>query len=1106
MVLLQQKCLHRRHRPPPSSVGTVRIGGRPLQPTLQRPALILLLGIFMGPYQHPLLNNAVFSSYIHAWKIGNLFRRHRSNDSSNENSGYRNIDSQSDIPNEKDVESINDDFVSMSPVSTETASSDASCSFPSRSHDDAEATFSYSSFDSSILSVLRQSFQIPLSLYENAQLFYDASKTQILTLLRYHPPIGIVSIFVIVRFLLRSKRYLFLNQDLENNENVEDRLFRQKLQQRDKRFYTDSRNQRSYSFNQDDVAYQTFGGIERIRTQLCLASLLHSSRSPLLAPAASSEEHQLEKRKWQTLLIKALMGSSVAMSGSSWMHDVYHIIGPLAQLEEEQQLIRTPLSPSIHFHTMKRKESVSMDANADDSVFAISMMTAKIRLHDSLLRFCRDRVLSTTYRLARTVEHWERRMRRRTNYRGGASTFTKNNTMRRWLLQKIFRIEPSIENDRLCLSLAKAAYTMEVSRLGEIAALLMDRPIEMDSSNLIYALKATEKRQQQQKWEEMNAEIPTATSTLPTLGVDSIEPKIESQPWHRKRRQMFTTKLRTILPSSLRQISKYSFRWKADSKGFLSIRKFDNNSDGYIDGESANDVLLYGLQGNSYLKHSDNKPSSAVYNDVWMSEANDWINKVKTLICKVIRESLLASTSQSLPNDCTEQDFDLLQQQWIGNDKGDLSINLSDKIGSSAPTHGRLIRNREQQYRSIVNYIDSLTTWRRIGEGEKIRLREVFGMNDWMTKIDLLGIPSSIAIMYIAYLFHTRIVVPYWSTIRQSAIEISRKAIEILEQRVWVPLKGIYDDIMNRSPSMMSALGLDIEETSLDRMLQDLNFGDGTPATRQEAIRKATEQYEHDLSHGLFANFARGRLIRLLLIQVQQLKVGMLSALETIDVLIVGNRIHFKVLAAIPAILIASYGTRFLFRGLYNIRAKDIRPISAVHNEMTQYLNKMEKILLLSNPIGTINFGSGKSDERTEMGDELKREFYGGKVHTRTRVPSSSSTLATTVPEVPATKEEKSERHAVKNFSPTELGEMILNTHRYLILLDFSSPQPFPASQCDDIHISLQQFYNSIGTKNDHDLGSSTIGSSMIQQMDPSRQLLWLNKIQLKHQELMKFL
>lgn len=1099
-----------RQRPPtytlhPFSIATMR-NERCRRTNISFLLCLLLLAITTGPYYtlHSPRNVAIIL-YVDGWKIGNLFQRHRGNNNDSDD-GYK-----SDhifLPNDD-----NDNFVtapSISPTAIpETSNLDDSS--PGNPHATASSHLDTATPAASLLSILRQSFQIPIALIQKLQEYYDVGKEQIWTIVCYHPPVGMVSIFLLLRFLVRTKRYLFVNHGENSNDNIEDRLFLQKLQQRDKRYYND-RNQRAYLFNQDDVAYHTYGGIERIRTRLCLASLLHSSNtangsSPPIATGSSSmynttssddsakneQNEQWERHKLQKLLIQSLSVSSLPNSGSSWIQYIYDMILPLAQVEQQYDKRSTPLRPNpINTAPMGGD-------NVDDSILAISLMTGKVRLHDSLLRLCRDRVLQTTYRLARTVEHWERRMRyntrRGTSMIGGSSSSSTRSTVSNWLLYKIFRIQHSMENDRLCLSLAKAAYTMEVSRLGEITALLMERPHEMESSHLIYALKATEqRRQQQRKSETMTVSVPQTTTptTSPTVGSGDNPIDTNAEPLNEQRGNMFR-KFRTIIPSTLRHFSKYSFRWKADGKGFLSIRRFDNNSDGYIDGESANNVLLQDQKPSASVKQSSNEASSALYSDIWMSQANDWIHQVKSLICQVIRESLQATTSKSLPNDCSEEDFDILQNQWFRNDKNDLTINLNTSADES--THG-MIRNREQQYRTIVNYIDSSTTWRRIGEGEKIRLRDVFGMNDWMTRLDLLGIPSSIVIIYLAHTLHTRIVVPYWSTIRQSTIEISRKAFEILEQRVWVPLKGIYDDIMNRSPSMMSALGLDIEETSLDRMLQDLNFGDGTPATRQEAIKKATEQYEHDLSHGLFANFARGRLIRLLLIQVQQLKVGMLSALETIDVLIVGNRIHFKVLAAIPAILIASYGTRYFFRGLYNIRAKDIRPISAVHNEMTQYLNKMEKILLLSNPMGNLNQRRKEAVERNKITDGGQRGGTLNTVRARTKVPLSSATPST-VPDSYT----KQEQRAVTNFSPLELGEMILNTHRYLILLDFSSPQPFPTNQCDEIHASLQQYYNNIVTNDD-----DHVGSSMIQQMDPTRQVQWLHTIQQKHQELMKFL
>jgi nuclear-control-of-ATPase protein 2 len=55
----------------------------------------------------------------------------------------------------------------------------------------------------------------------------------------------------------------------------------------------------------------------------------------------------------------------------------------------------------------------------------------------------------------------------------------------------------------------------------------------------------------------------------------------------------------------------------------------------------------------------------------------------------------------------------------------------------------------------------------------------------------------------------------------------------------------------------------------------------------------------------------------------------MLSALDTIDdVLMKGNGIHFQILAAIPAILMATtYSTNSFFRALSSIRAKDLRPM-----------------------------------------------------------------------------------------------------------------------------------------------------------------------------------
>jgi len=180
-------------------------------------------------------------------------------------------------------------------------------------------------------------------------------------------------------------------------------------------------------------------------------------------------------------------------------------------------------------------------------------------------------------------------------------------------------------------------------------------------------------------------------------------------------------------------------------------------------------------------------------------------------------------------------------------------------------------------------------------------------------------------------------------------------------------------------------------------MLKDLGVGDGTAASRKEALKGAATLYEDHLKSGVIGSLVRGSLIRLLLVQIQQLKAGLLKAMGSIDILVDANRMNVQLMAAIPAFLIVTFGTRLFFRFLVSFRTKDMRPTTAVHEEMTEYLNKMERCLLLAGE------------------DETETSFDKPKV----------------------------------------LGEYVLHIHSYLVLLDYCSP-PFPGFSCDNIQRSLQ--------------------------------------------------
>jgi nuclear-control-of-ATPase protein 2 len=172
------------------------------------------------------------------------------------------------------------------------------------------------------------------------------------------------------------------------------------------------------------------------------------------------------------------------------------------------------------------------------------------------------------------------------------------------------------------------------------------------------------------------------------------------------------------------------------------------------------------------------------------------------------------------------------------------------------------------------------------------------------------------------------------------------------------------------------------------------------------------------MATGLMRHALGGRLIRLILIQVQQLKVGMLHAADTVDVLLRTNRFNIQLLAIIPAFLIVSVGTKVFIRFLFTLRHKDIRPMSSVHGEMKGYLNELESILLLA----------------------------GDNDHTINNKGSDGTMTA------------------LEALSNEELGEFVLNLYDYLVLLDYSSPQPFPKWQCDGIHQSIVEFLGPKGS------------------------------------------
>jgi nuclear-control-of-ATPase protein 2 len=424
---------------------------------------------------------------------------------------------------------------------------------------------------------------------------------------------------------------------------------------------------------------------------------------------------------------------------------------------------------------------------------------------------------------------------------------------------------------------------------------------------------------------------------------------------------------------------------QADEKG--------PNRSGKIDAAGAKVALQAKYKCKSDASLAYGYDSVQMYN----VDAHEWTVNARALIYELVTETLTVAFK---PDEKVENDrnttvaYDLQTLgKWATYEKCDFegwdtALTLTENLSKA-----RLMR--EQKY--LPTAIDLKQLWKRI---------------------DVLGIPSSLAVVAGALVVHNLVYIPYWDDIVESGKFLLQAVWGVIEFRFWTPLKDIVLDLLNRRPRLLDPYALANEEISLDNMLKDLGIGDGTKECRPEALAEASRMYEKELAQGAIKNLFRGAMVRLLLIQVQQLKTGLLQAMGSIDDLMDSNRLNVQLLATIPAILLVTFGTRVFFRALYSLRSRDLIGLPNAKAEMGDLLRKMERCLLLASHAEDIFESSGTLKDKTknDMLDAMQKPVV---------------------------------------LQPKELGEFLLHMHSYLVILDFCSP-PFPTKGCDSIHSALQ--------------------------------------------------
>ncbi|KAL3902850.1 MAG: hypothetical protein SGILL_010673, partial [Bacillariaceae sp.] len=449
-------------------------------------------------------------------------------------------------------------------------------------------------------------------------------------------------------------------------------------------------------------------------------------------------------------------------------------------------------------------------------------------------------------------------------------------------------IKGGMEGDRMRLAFAEAAYQAELARLGRVLKMLDQRPMGMDDSNLQLAIQRT-----------LHQENEEGANTI-TVPVNSTMQHILS----------FLPSKWTFRPRN--HITNFALRYNADGRGKFSFQTYEGNIK--IGGASAAEVLLSDFSNTQ---------------QPWLDKAQVWALRARGLIYDTIKDAIETSVQ---PTMVQEEELATYQATW-----------RAQHYKVNAPPSQSI----ERQWTFLYEMTRDLNRLRRVGDGKSLKLRET-NIVHFLQQYDLMGLPSAVIKIFVASLVHDKLQ-PYFPKFKALVSETWETVDEIIISRFWTPFKDLVDELMNRdTDKLMTGVSLEDEATSLDHMLRDLGFSDGTPATRHEGMIKASRQYESDMNTGLLRHAVGGRLVRLMLIQVQQLKVGMLDAAETIDILYQSNRFNLQLLAVIPAIVIVAVGSRFVTRFLFTVRVKDLRPMSSVHAEMSEYLNELESILLLT--------------------------------------------------------------------------------------------------------------------------------------------------------------
>jgi hypothetical protein len=226
-------------------------------------------------------------------------------------------------------------------------------------------------------------------------------------------------------------------------------------------------------------------------------------------------------------------------------------------------------------------------------------------------------------------------------------------------------------------------------------------------------------------------------------------------------------------------------------------------------------------------------------------------------------------------------------------------------------------------------------------------------------------------------------------------------------------------------------------------------------------MKPVSEEYEREIASPI-RNALTGRLIKLVLIQVQFMKKELMNVMDVIDKLFNANQLNFQLLAIIPTFTIL-YFFQYLVRSSFGMfqslsQGKTLKSRIHLFSEMMSTMREIERLLILSSVSSDVRASCPSSEDKdkrfTNAGavpplqskEKTKHHLsvveYGELLSHVYRIQLLLMILSATSPSVTSSPSlwfwkhvDASYETAMKNLQVSFLSSLFLCSHLFLVLL-----------------------------------------------------------------------